>query len=65
MIKYSYFSLKSQNLQDSYFTYNALMLTRFGPRFPATNAVYSKSFQNVFKKSAEDQGINLSSPCVI
>ncbi|KAL5268884.1 hypothetical protein ACHWQZ_G002649 [Mnemiopsis leidyi] len=30
---------------------------RFGPRFPSTNAVYSKSFQNIFKKSAEDQGL--------
>jgi len=30
---------------------------RFGPRFPATNAVYSKGLQEVFKKAAKDQGL--------
>ena len=29
---------------------------RFGPRFPATNAVYSKDLQEIFRKAANERG---------
>jgi len=31
---------------------------RFGPRFPPTNAVYSKELQDIFKKAADKQGLS-------
>lgn len=31
---------------------------RFGPRFPATNAVYSKDLQEIFRKAANERGLS-------